>query len=266
MTVDLRDTLETVRRIEDGGPPLATAIHPEDGMFQCVLDQDGTPDNPQSQYFAGGERMLAGLRDMLAQLDVELEDTPRLLEFACGHGHFTRHLVRVLDPSRITVCDLHHAAVDFQVDTFGVTGVYSPPAPEDLVFPERYDLVFAASLFGHLPDASFGRWLGRLYDALDDGGTLVFSTHGPGCLPGDQAFPEGGLVHQAASEGRTRPADDRGTTYVTPAFVADVVRERTGQDLALEVERGLFPTQDVYAVRKPAATPSRNHRDARARG
>jgi SAM-dependent methyltransferase len=266
VTSGLRGTLAVVRRIEAGGPRLVTAIHPGDEAFRSVLDHADRIDNPQSHYFAVGERMLERLRDLFARLELELEDARAFLEVGSGHGRFTRHLVRVLDPSRITVCDLHHAAVDFQVDTFGVTGVYSPPAPEDLVFPERYDLVFAASLFGHLPDASFGRWLGRLYDALDDGGTLVFSTHGPGCLPGDQAFPEGGLVHQAASEGRTRPADDRGTTYVTPAFVADVVRERTGQDLALEVERGLFPTQDVYAVRKPAATPSRNHRDARARG
>jgi SAM-dependent methyltransferase len=265
MTVDLRDTLQVVRRIEAGGPPLVTAIHPEDEMFLCVLDQDGRFDNPQSHYFTGGEHMLDRLRDLLAQLDLRLEDTARLLEFAGGHGHFTRHLVRVLDPSRITVCDLHPQAVDFQVDTFGVTGVHLAPAPEDVVFPDRYDLVFVASLFGHLPDPLFGRWLERLYDALADGGTLLFSTNGPGCLPDGLVFPERGIVFDKASESRNPPADDHGTAYVTPAYVAAVVRERTGQDVALEVARGLFSIQDVYAVRKPAATHTGNDLGADAR-
>jgi SAM-dependent methyltransferase len=264
MTSDLRDTLKVVRRIEAGGPPLVTAIHPEDEMFLYVLDYAEKLDNPQSHYFAGGERMLNRLRDLLAQLGLTLEDTPRFLEFACGYGRFTRHLVRVLDPSRITVCDLYHQAVDFQRDKFGVEGVYSQLQPEDLELPGKYDLIFVASLFSHLPDALFGGWLERLYDALDDGGTLLFSTHGPSCLPADRVFPERGILYHKASESRTHSADDYGTSYVTPKYVADVVRERTGQDVALEVERGLFNIQDVYAVRKPVATHSGRHGGATA--
>lgn len=253
MTSDLRDTLKVVRRIEAGGPRLVTAIHPEDEMFLYVLDFAEKLDNPQSHYFAGGERMLNRLRELLARLDLKVEDSRRFLEFACGYGRFTRHLVRVLDPSRITVCDLYTQAVDFQVEQFGVTGVYSELVPEDLVLPGRYDLIFVASLFSHLPDALFGRWLERLYDALEPGGTLLFSTHGPSCLPEGRVFPERGILYHKASESRTHSADDYGTSYVTPRYVADVVREHTGQDVTLEVERGLFNIQDVYAVRKPAA-------------
>lgn len=254
MSSDLRDTLRVVRRIEAGGAPLVTAIHPEDEMFLYILDWPDGLDNPQSHYFSGGERMLGRLRDLLAKLDLELADTPRFLEFACGYGRFTRHLVRVLDPSRITVCDLYTQAVDFQRERFGVTGVYSELVPEDLVLPGRYDLIFVASLFSHLPDALFGRWLQRLYDALDDGGTLLFSTHGPSCLPEGHEMPERGILYHKDSESRTHSTDDYGTSYVTPQYVAAVMRERTGQDVALEVERGLFNIQDVYAVRKPATT------------
>ena len=265
MTVDLRDTLKVVRRIEAGGPKLITAIHPEDEMLLYVLDMAEKVENPQSHYFAGGERMLVRLRDLLDKLDLRLEDTGRFLEFACGYGRFTRHLVRVLDPSRVTVSDLYHQAVDFQVERFGVKGVYSALAPEDVHFPDRYDLIFVASLFSHLPDALFGIWIERLYDALDDGGTLLFSTHGPSCLPEDRVFPERGILYHKASESRSHSADDYGTSYVTPEYVATVVRERTGQDVALEVTRGLFNIQDVYAVRKPAATQSGNDRGASER-
>jgi SAM-dependent methyltransferase len=265
MTSDLRNTLEVVRRIEAGGPPLITAIHPEDEMFLYVLDRQDKLDNPQSHYFAGGERMLARLRDLLAQLDLKLEDTSRFLEFACGYGRFTRHLVRVLDPSRITVCDLYHQAVDFQRERFGVEGVYSELQPEDLVLPGKYDLIFVASLFSHLPDSHFGPWLEKLYDALEPGGTLLFSTHGPGCLPAGRVIPERGILYQQASESRTHSPDDYGTSYVTPRYVADIVRERTGQAVALEVERGLFKIQDVYAVRKPAAARSGSNGDASSR-
>ena len=261
MSSDLRDTLKVVRRIEAGGPPLITAIHPEDEMFLYVLDYADKLDNPQSHYFAGGERMLARLRDLLGQLDLRLEDTRSFLEFACGYGRFTRHLVRVLDPKRITGCDLYAQAVDFQRERFGVEGVYSELVPEDLALPGKYELIFVASLFSHLPDGVFGRWFKVLYDALEPGGTLLFSTHGPSCLPADRVFPERGILYHKASESRTHSADDYGTSYVTPQYVADVVREHSGQDIALAVERGIFNIQDVYAVRKPADADARRAAD-----
>jgi SAM-dependent methyltransferase len=265
VTSGLRGTLAVVRRIEAGGPRLVTAIHPGDEAFRSVLDHADRIDNPQSHYFAVGERMLERLRDLFARLELELEDARAFLEVGSGHGRFTRHLVRVLDPPCITVCDRDETAIDFLAGKFGVTGLVAPSAPEDLEFPGRYDHIFAASLFGHLPDGAFGRWLGRLYDALDDGGTLWFSTHGPGCLPEGRALPEGGILHHETSSILAHVADDAGTSWVTPQYVADVVRERTGQDLALAVERGLFNIQDVYAVRKPAATDHASPGGASAR-
>lgn len=263
MTSDLRDTLAVVRRIEAGGPRLVTAIDPADEAFLSVLDHADRIDNPQSHYFAVGERMLDRLRDLLAQLDLSLGDSRAFLEVACGHGRFTRHLVRVLDPGALTVCDRNAPAVDFLVERLGVAGVHAPHAPADLALPGTYDLVFAASFFGHLPEGEFADWLGRLYDALDDGGALLFSTHGPGCLPEGRALPEAGILHHESTRSGTHGPD--GTTFVTPQYVADVVRERTGQDLALVVERGLFNLQDVYAVRKPAATDPARHDGAAAR-
>ncbi|MGH8029020.1 MAG: class I SAM-dependent methyltransferase [Arenimonas sp.] len=252
-TTAFQDTLALVKRLEGGGPRMVTAIHPEDEMFLYVLDHPERAPNPQTHYFSGGERMLTRLHDLLGKLDLKLADTRRFLEFACGYGRFTRHLVRVLPPSRITVSDLSHKAVDFQRATFGVKGVYSHLSPDDVKFADQFDLIFVASLFSHLPDAAFGAWVRRLYDALDEGGTLLFSTHGPSCLPADVAMPERGIIYHKASESRTHSADDYGTSYVTEEYVAQSVREHTGQDVALRVERGLFNIQDVYAVRKPRA-------------
>lgn len=261
MSAQLRETLQLVRAIEAGGPPLITTIHPEDEMLLYVLNQPELVPNPLAQYFKGGQLMLAKLREWLGMLDIELADVRQFLDFACGYGRFTRHLVRVIDPSCITVSDIYCKAVDFQCETFGVTGVYSHVSPEAVTFPVRYDIIFVASLFSHLPDHTFGRWLKKLYDALDEGGTLLFSTHGPSCLPEGVAMPDHGIIFHKLSESLTHSAEDYGTTYVTEDYVARVASEQTGQAIALRVERGLYRIQDVYAVRKPPADAAPEHND-----
>jgi SAM-dependent methyltransferase len=258
MTAELHDTLQLVRRIEAGGPPLAIAIDARDRVFQAVLGHGDKVANAQSHYFAGGERLLQQVRDLLAGLDVVLADAQRLLEVGAGHGRLTRHLARVVDPSRITAADADRQALEFQATQLGVATAPLDAAPADGVLPDRYDLILAPTFLGHVPEALFGPWIGRLYDALADGGTLLFGACGAAGLPVDHAMPESGILHVPAGHPRM-PGAPEGVTYVSAQHVADVVRERTGQALALAAERGLFNIQDAYAVRKPAPAHIAGH-------
>jgi SAM-dependent methyltransferase len=243
---------KTVAAIEaDGGPPLVRAIHPEDEMHLFLARHPSTRDTAEPAYYRSGAKMLWALQDMLRELGIELAGVGRFLEFACGYGRFTRHLVRVVDPSRVVGSDLYHDAVDFQRATFGVDGFYSTIDPDDLEIPGTFDVIFVASLFSHLPEDLFRRWLDKLYGALAPGGVLVFSTHGPVCLEPKRVIPPSGLLYHPQSESRTHSDEHYGSTYVTPAYVHAAVAALTGQPVELERPRGLFEFQDVYVVRRP---------------
>ena len=55
--------------------------------------------------------------------------------------------------------------------------------PEELSVGSGYDFVFVLSLFSHLPDRSFARWMRTLYEALAPGGALLITTHGDTSRP-----------------------------------------------------------------------------------
>ena len=69
--------------------------------------------NPLRDYLADGWRTLSELMLLLEAVDRPLLKTGRFLEFASGHGRFTRHLVKALGAERVTVSDVVPDAVDF---------------------------------------------------------------------------------------------------------------------------------------------------------
>lgn len=232
-------------------PELSSTIHPADEMYLFIANHPALRDNALERYFQSGQAMVVELETALAALGTQLGNVRRFLEFACGYGRFTRHLVRHLEPSRITVSDLYKEAVDFQKETFGVNGFYSELVPEQLVDRGEYDVIFVGSLFSHLPEAVWEPWIKRLYQLLAPRGALIFSTHGPTCLPKGAVMAESGFLFNRHSESSIHSVDDYGSTYVTPEYVRDAVRSATGQPVAWDKHKGLYSFQDLYAVQKP---------------
>src|SRR6218665_3462052 len=76
--------------------------------------------NPLRDYLADGWRTLSELILLLEQVDRPLLKVGHCLEFASGHGRFTRHLVKSLGAQRVTVSDVVADAVAFSGATFGV--------------------------------------------------------------------------------------------------------------------------------------------------
>lgn len=249
----IREIEDNGSGLEDNGPELITVIHPEDEMYLYFATHPGKLQNPLGLYFLSGAGMMRGLTVTLSALNIELTNIQSFLEFACGYGRFTRHLIRHLDPGKITGSDLYRDAVDFQKATFGVNGFYSELVPEQLVIEDKYEVIFVASLFSHLPKSVWSKWLKKLYDSLADGGALIFSTHGVSSLPKNCSMPDSGFLFHKQSESKTHSVDDYGSTYTSSEYVHDTVREVTGQPVVLEMAKGLFDYQDVYAVRKPFA-------------
>ncbi|WP_353361735.1 class I SAM-dependent methyltransferase [Acidovorax sp. FG27] len=208
--------------------------------------------NPLRDYFADGWRTLSELMLLLEAVDRPLLRTPRVLEFASGHGRFTRHLVKALGAPRVTVSDVVPSAVDFARATFGVEGFLSASKPEDVRWPGQYDLVFVLSLFSHLPRSTWSRWLRVLRDAVAPGGLLVFSTHGVKAADFDSVTLDAdGFFFAPSSESNAIDANEYGTAFTSEAFVLKEIAEVWGPDaLQHHALVHFWNHQDAYVLRK----------------
>jgi SAM-dependent methyltransferase len=192
--------------------------------------------------------------ELVAALERELgpcAEPPVLLEFACGYGRITRHLAPAYR-GRHFACDIDAAALDFCARHFGVAICPSAREPQDWHTPRRFDRIFVASLFTHLPQRTWKAWLVRLADALERNGVLVFTTHGLDWIGGDPrttpADARDAFVFTGANETHGRLASDEyGSTYVADAWVRATLAE-LGLVERLPQRPNALWGQDVWSV------------------
>lgn len=230
---------------------LECRISPQDDIFGFFRGHPSSV-NPLRDYFADGWRTLSELMLLLEAVDKPLLRTASVLEFASGHGRFTRHLVKALGAERVTVSDIVVDAVEFSQQTFGVKGFASASVPEQVRWPQQYELVFVLSLFSHLPRSTWARWLQVLRDAVVPGGLLVFSTHGMKAADFDSVkLDDEGFFFAPSSESNAIDANEYGTAFTSERFVLDRIAETWGGD-ALR-HRSLvhfWNHQDAYVLQR----------------
>ena len=226
-------------------------ISPQDDIFGFFAGHPSSR-NPLRDYLADGWRTLSELMLLLETVDQPLLKMPRVLEFASGHGRFTRHLVKALGAKRVVVSDVVPGAVEFSRSTFGVAGFMSASVPEQVQWPQRYDLVFVLSLFSHLPRSTWSRWLKVLYEAVAPGGLLVFSTHGLKAAAFDNVQLDAeGFFFAPSSESNAIDVQEYGTAFTSDAFVLQRIAETLGADcLVHQVPVHFWNHQDAYVLRR----------------
>lgn len=209
-----------------------TTIHPDDEMWQYIASIDRYP---LAHYLDSGWRIGQALAS------ASIVPAGRVLEFACGHGRYTRHLV--LGPAEVTVSDIYPGAVQWVTRQFGVAGFVSTSDPADLDHEGRYDLIVVASLFSHLPLRRWEPWLDRLVGMLAPGGTVAFTANGPDTVDGGLAEVQPGFWYGPGNEtgGRLDPAE-YGTTHVAPGWVRAVA------PAAMRYPLAVWGRQDLYTL------------------
>lgn len=173
----------------------------------------------------------------------------KMLDFASGYGRLTRLLVHEHLADEVTVSDILEGGMEFQAEQFGVRTILSTTSPENFVAPEKYDLIFVASLFTHLPAATFTAWLRRLAELLTPAGLLVFTVHDELLAP--EAF-KGGIHFESRSESRVLDVNDYGSTWVTEDYVreqvAAIAPSFASMGACVRMPRALAEWQDVYVI------------------
>jgi SAM-dependent methyltransferase len=176
----------------------------------------------------------------------------RMLDFASGYGRLTRLLVHEHLADEVTVSDILEGGMAFQAEQFGVRTILSRTDPAQFVAPDRYDLIFVASLFTHLPPVTFTSWLRRLAGLLEPEGLLIFSVHDQSLAPDKQVD---GIAFESHSESRVLDVEEYGSTWVTESYVRDQVAQIGEGWACVRMPRALSDWQDVYVI-SPAPIPN----------
>jgi 2-polyprenyl-3-methyl-5-hydroxy-6-metoxy-1,4-benzoquinol methylase len=178
-----------------------------------------------------------------------------VLDFASGYGRLTRVLAHKLPKDRIWVSDIYTKAIEWQVANYGVQGFFSTESPDDLRHDRTHDVVWVGSLFSHLPNGLFQRWLAKIWSFVSPRGVLAFSVHDETLLGEGEAMDATGLRFFRTSESDSLDYDIYGMSYVSEAFVADAVGKLgpNGGPRWKRFFKGLYENQDLYVIAGPEA-------------
>ena len=203
-------------------------------------------------FLQSGKRAADSIAAALDRAGVSINKFDAILDFGCGCGRVLRHWRG--GNARIYGSDLSKQAIawsraNLPFGEFKVNGFEPPLSYANASF----DLVYALSVFTHLPVATQFRWRDELGRVLRPGGYLLLTVHGDAYLPqltrAEQELYEKGecVVRWAQVAGSNMCG-----TYHPASFVRD--RFAAGWELIEHVPRGALgnPEQDLILLRKLA--------------
>lgn len=225
-----------------------TAIHPDCQMLAHSLRAHSDVNLAVSQYFGVALQQYDVVLQLVETLFPQPEKTG-FLDFACGYGRLQRFLVHKLAPENIHAAEIQPDALAWVGQRYGVHTHASGPAPQDFSPGRKFDLIWAASLFSHLPDPLFGPWLAQLAGHLTDHGVLCLSVHDETLLPPNMRMPDSGLLYLSGSENADLDPEIYGTTFVTADYVERAIAGfLPGSRAVKRLPRLLAHEQDVYVI------------------
>jgi SAM-dependent methyltransferase len=201
-------------------------------------------------FLTAGARAVESLTAILATAGVALHQCRSILDFGCGCGRVIRHLRHL--PAELHGCDTNPIAVEWCDENlpfgrFAVNGLESPLDYAD----ESLDLIYALSVFTHLPLELQSRWMNELRRVLKPGGVLLVSLHGDAMLgkltrAERTDYRRGQLVVRVSALAGTNHC----AAFHPPAFVRSVLA--AGFDVLEMMPEGATgnPPQDAWLLRK----------------
>ncbi len=201
-------------------------------------------------FVTAGQRAAESLTSLLAKNGIAIDTCDRILDFGCGCGRVIRHLRHL--PAELHGCDSNPVAMEWCAENlpFGAFAVNALESPLDYD-ARSFDLVYALSVFTHLPPHLQAHGMRELHRILKPGGVLVISLHG------DALFGRLNRAERAdyrAGRLVVRGGDLAGTNHCAafhpPAFVRGAFADGFEVlELAPKGAKG-NPPQDAWLLRK----------------
>jgi SAM-dependent methyltransferase len=155
--------------------PMPPPVPPADLMFRVTGQAD--PD----AFEQSGRDTVEDYAAALAPLGASWSSFRSILDFGAGSGRILRHLAPLVPGATLTVSDIDHEALSWLAAAMpGVRIAGNRALPPLACDSGRFDLIYAHSVFSHLPEAMQDAWLAELARVLAPGGVLLASVHGPG--------------------------------------------------------------------------------------
>ena len=241
---------ETIRSARDGGSRLAADSLPlPPARLRTVVA--GTPGVPW--FLESGREQAMLIRAALGRNGRPIDKAERMLDFGCGCGRILRHWAGLQGPE-IHGSDYNRRLVAWCEENLpfarcSVNGLEPPLAYP----PGHFDLVYAISVFTHLPEQLEAAWVEELDRIIHPGGLLLLTTHGDSYA--DRLEPEERARYRSG-EVVVRWGSVAGTNLCTTFHPAAYVRERLAPRLDLlefVSEGGSVGSrrQDLAVFRKP---------------
>ena len=180
---------------------------------------------------------------------IRLADQDSVLDFGCGCGRVIRHLNQF---SGLHGTDTNRKAIEWCADHLQFARFHTNELAPPLRYQDgQFGLVYAFSVFTHLPEDVQILWVDEFRRIIRPGGHLIISTHGEFYLAqltsGEQQdFRNGSLVLK--SDGP--PGSNRYCAYHPNSYVAQSLTR--GFQIAHFVPEGAKgnPNQDLYLLRR----------------
>jgi SAM-dependent methyltransferase len=206
---------------------------------------------------ATGIKNVNDFRRVLAK-HVDLHRITRLLEWGCGSGRLTQHLIARFPWARVHGTDIDAEAAAWAGAHFDGEFVACDKSPPLRYADAAFDLVVSLTVFTHRTESFQAAWLQELRRIIAPGGLLLATTHGEFAgrwlFPKAKEFakvfatgfhdaiPDGTLQHVASSE------------YYRSTFQSKAWTERNWSkyfDVVDYVEGGMNNFQDIWVLRRP---------------
>jgi SAM-dependent methyltransferase len=190
------------------------------------------------------------VRQMPGRHGRKLTEVGRVLDFGCGCGRVARHLAAAgaeiygcdASPLAIRWCETH-----LSFGRYAVTAL-TPPLP----YPDaHFGLVYAFSVFTHLPVDLQRVWMDEMHRVVAPGGFLLFSAHGDACTEVLTLDERGDYdAGKAVVRLGERAGANECAAFHPPAYVRSVLT--AGWDVVEHAPSGATgnPPQDAYLLRR----------------
>jgi SAM-dependent methyltransferase len=249
--LELRDIESAATRF-DFKPyrPVSGTVHPADTMWYLAKEPIG--------YAKHGASALAAIRATLLLAGRSAPSS--ILDFGCGFGRVGRWLRACYPDAALTGAEVTQNAVDFYSTEFAAEGWKTSTNLTSNVKTGRYDLIWAGSVFTHLPEESAKVLYRQFVSWLNPGGVAVFSVHGristrlfrSGSVPKtDRAAADVAIAAFDAGAYGFSSYDDQenyGMSYSPPTWWTSYIVSTQRARLLAYAEGGWCGNQDIVSV------------------
>lgn len=224
-----------------------TKIHKNDIMFAGMLstapaDLEGI----LHSYFKIGADTATKIRGLLKSNGANPQS---ILDFGSGYGRVSRFLPSVFPSAHIFVSDVKTPATNFLREEMNMGQIIHNEHPSS--FPkDKFDVIFALSVFTHLPENTFKTWMDVLINSLTPGGTLIFTFNHIQDSPNSQTD----FYYNTQSEEKKfavmpdsiNDENQYGSTWVSPDFLHNLLGKHDVN--YTDLKRSFVKSQNAFLV------------------